>query len=189
MSLMEAIAAALGLINIVLIIRRSVWNYPFGLVMVSLYALVFFEAKLYSDMILQGFFCVVQLYGWVNWAQAKQGAAVPVRTMSLAIALALAGVTFAAWLIWSFAMDRWTDAAVPWVDGGIAMLSVTAQFMMARRYVENWVLWIVVDALAVPLFWSRGLLLTSGLYGLFLLLAVVGWVQWHRAIDRKSGAA
>jgi nicotinamide mononucleotide transporter len=68
----EAAAALLGLINVALVVRRSVWNYPFGLAMVTLYGVLFFEQRLYSDMLLQGFFFVIQLYGWVNWARAGQ---------------------------------------------------------------------------------------------------------------------
>lgn len=180
--MIEWLAVALGLANIALIVVRSVWNYPFGIAMVCLYAIVFHDANLYSDMILQGFFFVVQIYGWANWARASSHAPVPVRWMTQDARVKLAAVTALAWVVWSAAMARYTDAAAPWIDGGIAMMSIAAQWLLARRCIENWWLWIVVDLIAIPLFAWRGLMLTSGLYGIFLLMSVVGLVHWQKIV-------
>jgi nicotinamide mononucleotide transporter len=181
MTELEWLAVVLGLLNVALVVARSVWNYPFGLAMVCLYALIFYETKLYSDMVLQVFFFVVQIYGWVAWRAASAAAQVPVRWMTMQSRAAWGAAIVAAWLVWSAGMARFTDAAAPWVDGGIAMMSVAAQILMARRMVENWWLWIGVDLLAIPLFASRGLALTAGLYALFLLMSLVGLIQWRRA--------
>jgi len=185
----EWAAVALGLINVALVVARSVWNYPFGLAMVCLYALIFYEARLYSDMVLQGFFFVVQIYGWIAWRVASAAAQVPVRWMTPQSRLAWGGAIVAAWLAWSAGMARFTDAAAPWVDGGIAMMSVAAQVLMARRMVENWWLWIGVDILAIPLFASRGLTLTAGLYAIFLLMSLAGLFQWRRAAAAARAVA
>ncbi len=189
MSTIEWIAVALGLANIALIVARSVWNYPFGIAMVSLYAIVFHDAKLYSDMVLQCFFFAVQIYGWVNWARASGNTPVPVRWMTHAARVKLAAVTAVAWLMWSAAMARYTDAAAPWIDGGIAMMSVAAQWLLARRCVENWWLWIAVDLIAIPLFAWRGLMLTSGLYAIFLLMSVVGLLHWQKSVRDAASLA
>ena len=189
MNELEWLAAALGVVNVTLVVRRSVWNYPFALAMVSLYFFVFFEAKLYSDALLQIFFVVVNLYGWRNWLQAKRAAGeVPVGTLSPRERLAWAGGTAAVSLAWGLAMARFTDAAAPLIDAAIAGTSVAAQILMARRRIENWVLWILVDAVAIPLFWSRGLLYTSGLYALFLLLSIAGLIAWRRALRGRPAA-
>ena len=181
MSWLEGIAAALGVINIFLIIRRSVWNYPFGIAMVTLYAFIFNEARLYSDAILQGFFFVVQIYGWNVWRAASTAAQVPVRWLDPSLRVRWAGGMLLCWLAWSSVMATQTDAAAPWTDGAIAVMSVAAQLLMARRMVDNWVLWIIVDLIAVPLFASRGLYVTAGLYALFLAMAVAGLREWTRA--------
>ncbi len=187
MNEIEWLAAALGVINVTLVVRRSVWNYPFALAMVSLYFFVFFEAKLYSDALLQIFFFAVNLYGWRNWLQAKRAAGeVPVGTLSPRERLIWAGATAAVSLLWGLAMARFTDAAAPLVDAAIAGASIAAQILLARRKIENWVLWILVDSVAIFLFWSRGLPYTSGLYALFLLLSIAGLVGWRRALsDRR----
>jgi nicotinamide mononucleotide transporter len=181
MSAPEIIAVALGLANILLLVRRSIWNYPFGIAMVCLYAWIFFHARLYSDTLLQIFFLILNAYGWFHWSRAQQAGAVPVRMLTArSRGFALAGVTVAS-VIWGSAMARWTDAAAPHWDGTIAMLSVLSQFLLAKRFVENWIGWIVVDCMAIMLFWTRGLQLTAGLYVVFLLLSVAGLVQWLRA--------
>ncbi|WP_432768918.1 MAG: nicotinamide mononucleotide transporter [Sphingopyxis sp.] len=185
---LEWLAVALGLANVALVVARSVWNYPFGLAMVCLYGLIFYETRLYSDMVLQGFFFIVQIYGWIAWRAASAATQVPVRWLAPRTRLIWGAAIVAAWLIWSAAMARFTDAAAPWVDGAIAMMSVAAQILMARRMVENWWLWIAVDILAIPLFASRGLTLTAGLYALFLLMSLVGLYRWRRAAAEPAPA-
>ncbi|WP_447750240.1 nicotinamide riboside transporter PnuC [Sphingopyxis fribergensis] len=181
MSYLEWIAAAFVLTNVALVALRSVWNYPFALVSVTLYAFVFFEAKLYSDMLLQGFFFVLNLYGWAAWVRARDDSGIPVGWMTERARQGWALATIVAWIGWSFAMDRYTDAIAPWVDGAIAMLSITAQWLLARRRVESWWLWIAVDLIAVPLFAWRGLYATSAVYVVLLGLSIDGLLQWRRA--------
>jgi nicotinamide mononucleotide transporter len=184
MSWLEWVAAGLGVINVALVVRRSVWNYPFGLAMVSLYFFVFFEARLYSDALLQIFFFVVQLYGWVNWVKARTAAGeVPVaRLTSRARAGWILGTALAS-LFWGLGMARYTDAVAPIIDAFIAGTSISAQILMARRMIENWVAWVLVDVVATALYFSRGLYPTSALYLLFLLLSVAGLIGWRRALS------
>jgi nicotinamide mononucleotide transporter len=186
MNWLEWMAAGLGVINVALVVRRSVWNYPFGLAMVSLYFVVFAEARLYSDALLQIFFFIVQLYGWRNWVRAKaETGEVPVGLMTGRERIGWGVATLAASLAWGLAMARFTDAAAPVVDAGVAGFSVSAQILMARRRLENWIVWIGVDIVAIGLYASRGLTLTAGLYFLFLMLATVGFFEWRRALRAR----
>lgn len=181
MSPVEALAAALGVVNVLLVVRRSVWNYPFGLVTVGLYFFVFFEQRLYSDALLKLFFIAVQLYGWWAWQHAEQvDAGVAVSSLSPAERLRGAAAIVVAASLWSSVMAGLTDAAAPFVDGPIAITSVVAQLLQSFRKVESWWLWIMVDLAAIPLFLSRGLLITAGLYLIFLCLAVAGLLEWRR---------
>lgn len=189
MDRLEWLAAALGVINVALVVRRSIWNYPFALAMVSLYFFVFLEAKLYSDTLLQVFFFAVNLYGWSNWVQAKKVAGnVPVALLSNRARLIWAAATLAASIVWGLLMARFTDAVAPVIDAGIAGGSIAAQLLMARRMIENWVLWILVDVVAVALYASRELYWTSGLYALFLILSIAGLVDWRRALRAQAAA-
>lgn len=184
MNPLEALATLLGLVNIGLIVRRSVWNYPFGLAMVAIYAWLFAQpdVRLYSDAGLQLFFFVVQLYGWWNWArsEAESGEVAVLRLSALGCVLWLAAGAFAT-LAWGALMHRFTSAALPWWDAFIAMTSVAAQLLMARRYLENWILWIAVDAVAIGVYAAKGLMLTAFLYAVFLIMSAVGLASWRKA--------
>ena len=181
MNFWEWIAAALVLANVALVAKRSLWNYPFGIAAVSVYAVIFYDQKLYSDMILQGFFFSLNIYGWANWRAAQNDAGVPVGWMTNGERLIWAAAVLVLWLLWGSGMARWTDAAAPFADGAVAIVSVAAQWLLARRRVENWWLWILVDLTAVPLFATRGLYVTAAVYALLLAIAVAGLVQWRRA--------
>lgn len=182
MDTMEMIAVALGLANVGLLVRRSIWNYPFGMAMVLLYLEIFYEARLYAEAGLQVFFFVVQAWGWYLWARAggmEQPVAVrwmgwPARILSLVL---VAAVTAGLGTL----LHRLTDAAMPFADAAIAGASVVAQVLLSYRRIENWVLWIVIDVGAIVLYIARDLHLTAGLYGAFLVLAMLGLAQWVRA--------
>ena len=187
MSPLELAAVLLGVVNVTLVVRRSLWNYPFGLVMVALYAIIFREAKLYSDALLQVFFFVVQIYGWANWSRsaADTGEVRVERLAPTTLVRALIGSGVAI-VGWGWGMHRLTDAAYPWWDGAVAVLSVVAQVMMSRRLIENWLWWIAVDLLAIGLYAAKDLWLTAGLYVVFLVLATWGLIDWRRA-ERSAG--
>jgi nicotinamide mononucleotide transporter len=181
MSLIEAIAVVLGLVNVTLIVRRSPWNYPFGIAMVVLYARIFWDARLFSDAGLQIFFLVVQLYGWVAWVQHRGGdGSVTVRELGRPSRMGWAIVSLLVTLIWGTVMHRMTTASLPYWDASVAMLSVIAQLLMTWRYIENWWWWIAVDVLSIGLYAAKGLWLTAGLYTVFLVIAVIGLRQWRR---------
>jgi nicotinamide mononucleotide transporter len=182
MNLLEIIAVALGIANVGLLVRRSIWNYPFGMAMVALYLVIFWQARLYGEAGLQVFFFVVQGWGWWLWARAGGLAQmVTVEWMgwrARAVALALiAGSSLG--IGWT--MARFTDAALPFADATIAGASVVAQILLALRRIENWALWIAIDVLSVGVYVARELYLTAGLYVVFLGLAIAGLVTWARA--------
>lgn len=183
MSSVEWIAALLGVVNVALVVRRSMWNYPFGLAMVTLYFFVFADAKLYSDALLQIFFFAINLYGWWNWTRSDRvDDRIAVVLMEPRARMVWIGGTVAGILAWGTLMARLTDAAAPYADATVAGMSVAAQILQSRRRVESWILWIAVDVLAIGLFLSRGLNVTAGLYVIFLVLAVAGLVEWKKKV-------
>jgi nicotinamide mononucleotide transporter len=190
MQLTEWIAAALGLATVGLVVTRSMWNYPFAIAMVSLYFFVFWEARLYSDALLQIFFLAINLYGWANWLRSKhQAGEVLVSVMAPGERALWLGVTALASIAWGWVMMTYTDAVAPVWDALIAGGSVAAQILQARRRVECWLLWIAVDLIAVPLYWSRDLHATSILYVIFLAMSVAGLVGWWEAYKRRETVA
>jgi len=190
MNTLEWVAAGLGVINVGLLVRRSIWNYPFALAMVTLYFFVFYEAKLYSDMLLQPFFFAINLFGWWNWLNAKRATGeVQVGLLSLRARLLWAAGTVAGSLAWGMAMHRFTDAAYPFIDAFVAGASISAQILLARRKLENWPVWILVDVVAIGLYWSRDLHYTAGLYCLLLILSIAGFIDWRRKLLAQARPA
>lgn len=189
MSWIELFAAGLGVVNIWLIVRRSVWNYPFGLVMVSLYGFVFFQARLYSDTILQIYFFVVQIFGWWYWLKGRDNEGhVRPETMELRGRLAAAAVTLAGAAAGGWFFATYTNAAAPWLDAFIAAASVVAQCLMSFRKIENWVWWIAVDIVAIGVYFWKGLYPTTVLYVIFLGLSVSGLVAWLKQLRKPHEA-
>jgi len=128
------------------------------------------------------YFFIIQFYGLWIWLQGRADdgriRVAPLKPQTFAFYLAITG---AAWLAISWLMATYTDAAAPRWDAAVAALSVTAQFLMSRRHLESWILWIAVDVLAIGLFYTRDLVPTAALYAVFLGLAITGYLQWRNA--------
>ena len=187
MNTLEWIAAALGVANIALLVRRSVWNFPFGLVMVSLYAFVFWEARLYGEAGLQLFYIGAQGWGWWLWLRAGgPDDAVPVRWLDPLSRAVWIAATAALSLNLGWIMHRFTDATLPYADSAITGASIAAQILLGLRRVENWVLWIVIDLASIAVYLVKGLHATAGLYVLFLVLSVMGLREWVQAAQGRT---
>lgn len=188
LAMIEWVAAGLGVINIALLVFRSVWNFPFGIAMVALYIFVFLEKKLYAESGLQVFFILAQGWGWWMWLKVgDDDNRVPVRWLDWRSRAVWIAVTAAVSLNLGAAMHRFTDAAMPFADSAIAGASVTAQILLAFRRIENWVLWIAIDIAAILLYINRELYPTAGLYGGFLVMSLIGLKEWIAAEKQARG--
>lgn len=183
---LEFLAVAFGFANIAFLIRKSVLNFPFGIAMVSLYAAIFFETRLYSEALLQVFFFCVQIFGWWKWQRAidEDGELVVEWSSSQLMALCVALTAVLSALL-GWIMATFTNAAAPYPDATVAAASVVAQFLLSYRRIENWIYWIAIDVLSIILYVWRGLNLTAGLYIVMLIMSVIGlgaWLSSRRAI-------
>lgn len=191
MTAIELVAAIISALAVWMTARRHPWCWPVGLVSVVMYGWVFIDAKLYSDALLQGAFAVMIVYGWMHW-QRHLDTTSHVQVAPLAVAPAALHVAFGivGALALGFAMHRWTDAALPWLDAALTAFSLVAQWWQARRHVAAWALWIAVDVIYVGEYVYKDLHITAVLYVGFLVLAAIGWRDWRRAARgfAKSGA-
>lgn len=184
----EVFADITGLICVWWTARQNILNWPAGLANNVLFFLLFIEAKLYGDSLLQVIFFVLGVYGWVEWHRVRPVDAAPVRHTTanewrLLAAAAAVGWT-AAWL-W---LDRVTDSPVPIWDSLVLVLSLVATYGQARKLVESWWVWITVDLISIPLYIERDLYPTAGLYSVFLMLCVLGLRDWRRSMTGGVGA-
>ncbi|RYF41244.1 MAG: nicotinamide riboside transporter PnuC [Comamonadaceae bacterium] len=188
-SLLEIAAFLSGLCSVWLTRRLHIGNWPAGIVSCVCFGVLFVEARLYADALLQIAFIVLGLYGWRSWALARSRTGeVPVSRatggeVALGLALAAAGTFAAAWVL-----GRFTDSPVPLPDAAILVLSLIATWAQARSRIECWLVWIVVDVISIPLYWSRGLPLTAVLYVLFLLICLGGLASWRQRLPAPREA-
>jgi len=188
--ILEWIAAGLGVINIALLVWRSIWNYPFGMGMVALYIFVFFERRLYAESGLQVFFFLAQGWGWWLWAKAKgEEESILVSWLDNTSRIVWITATLAISLNLGWALARFTNAAMPFADSAVTGASVAAQILLSYRKCENWVLWIIIDVASIGLYINRGLYPTAGLYGGFLVLSLLGLKEWSQAAGPEGRKA
>ncbi len=182
---LETVAAIFGIVSVWLSTREHIASWPTAIVNVALYFVVFRRAALYADMWLQAIYLVLSIYGWYEW---KFGGAdrteLPVSRATRRQALVLVPIGALGAALLALYFERHTDAALPWVDSTLSVASLIAQWMMTRKLLENWLLWIAVDIVYVGLFIARGLRLTAVLYAVFLVLAVIGYIKWTRSSRR-----
>ena len=185
LSLFELGSALVSVAAVWLTARRSPWCWPVGLVSVIAYAWIFMDARLYSDTLLQVIFAVLIVYGWRRWMRNLDGSG-HVRVASLApreAAMHLAIGTAAA-LALGYAMHRYTDASLPWLDAALTAFSLVAQWWQARRHAAAWWLWIAVDVIYVGEYVYKSLPITAVLYAGLVVLAAIGLRAWRD--DRSS---
>ena len=189
MSSLELLAAVTGALSVWLSVRQNIWSWPTAIVNVVLYALVFRDAKLYADMGLQVVYAVLSIYGWYEWLYGGQGRTrLRVTRTTPALAARLIVIAAAGSALLGTLLHRTTDAALPYMDSFLSSTSLVAQWMMTKKLLENWLVWIAVDVLYVGMFLFKGLYLTAGLYAVFLGLAIRGYIDWRRSMSAPVAA-
>jgi nicotinamide mononucleotide transporter len=189
MSTLEIVAAVFGVVSVFLSVRQNIWSWPTAIVNVGLYIIVFYEAKLYADTGLQVVYVVLNAYGWYHWLYGgKNRTELPVSRTSARVWLIVVtiGTAFAA-LLGTF-LSRNTDAALPFVDASTTSTSLVAQWMMTRKLLENWIIWVAVDVVYIGMYIYKSLYVTAVLYLIFLILSAMGFVQWRRSLRERESS-
>ncbi|HET8699998.1 MAG TPA: nicotinamide riboside transporter PnuC [Gammaproteobacteria bacterium] len=179
---LEAAAVAFGVLYLVLAIRQNILCWPAGLIGSLLSVALLYEARLYGESALQLFYAAMSVYGWQQWRAgraASPGDELPVRTWPPAAHAAAIGGSLAASAALGWGMSH-TPAQFPYADGWVTVASLVTTYMVAKKVLENWVYWFVIDGLSVYLSLARGLPLYAGLNVLYLVMIVIGFYRWHR---------
>ncbi len=189
MSILDALEYAgflFGVLCVYWTVRQNILCWPAGLVMVSLYLVIFGANRLYSDMILQAIYIPLQVYGWWYWLRGgRDRPQPPVSRLSWTSLGGWICVTAAATVAWGYVMSK-TNASFPYFDAFTTMASLVAQWLMGRKKLENWMFWIAADLVAIPIYLLKELNPTAIMYSIFLGLCVAGLISWWKSYHQEA---
>lgn len=183
-SVWEATAVVLAVVYLVLAIRESIACWPAAIVSASIYIVLMYQTGLYMESALQVFYIAMAVYGWYSWMQGKGPEnKLPVSSWPLHSHLIPLVLILLFTLASGFALSRYSDAAMPYLDSFTTWGAIVTTWMVARKIIQNWHYWFIIDSVSVYLYLSRGLWLTALLFVLYLVLIVVGYRQWRKSMD------
>lgn len=178
-----------GILCVWLAAKNNILNWPIAIVSVLIYIIIFYESKLYADMGLQVYFFAMNLYGWYFWTKHRRvnqsGSPVLYITANEILFSILGIIGFTIGL--GYLLHNNTDAAFPFVDSFCTACSLIAQIFLARKVLQNWLIWIFVDVVYVGVYVSKGLYATAIMYALYVYIATVGYLDWRKTYIRQNG--
>lgn len=187
----EFTGAFLGILYIVFSIKQHILTWLTGLLTSVLYIIVFFKAGLYAAMSLQFYYVGISFYGWYFWSKGKsqENAAIVVNKVKPELLIKLVLSTSIIWLIIFFILKKFTDSDVPVFDAITTSLSIVATWMLARKFIENWLIWIFVDSVSIVLYSYKKLWPTIILFSVYLIMAFFGYIQWKKDLKPEIETA
>lgn len=184
----ELLGAILGFAYIFFSIRQSILTWPVGLLTSLLYVWVFLVSKLYADMGLQMYYVAISIYGWYEWLrgnQANHSEPIQVSRLSLKLGFKLAIISLIIFFLIWYILENYTDSTVPVADSLATALSIVATWMLARKILEHWLVWIFVDAFSIGLFWYKELYPTVILFVVYTVMAYIGFIEWKKEFRKQ----
>lgn len=181
----EVFGALTGILYVILEIRQNIWLWPLGLITSSVYIWVFFTSKFYADMGLQTYYVIISIYGWYWWLKGGKKydkESLPVTGISMKLTTILAAVFIVLFALIYFILVKYTDSPLPLGDAFTTALSIVATWMLARKIIEHWILWVVADLVSMALYIYKGLYPTVVLFAVYTIMAVIGYNEWRKTM-------
>jgi len=185
----EVLGAILGILYIIFSIKQNVLTWPTGLLTSVLYVIVFFRSKFYADMGLQVYYVVISIYGWYYWlkgSEKQDDKGAPVKKTPARLWIKLIAATVVIYSVILFILINFTDSDVPFMDSLTTALSIVATWMLARKYIEHWLIWVFVDLFSSGLYVYKNLWATVVLFVIYTGMAVVGYYHWKKDLHHHG---
>lgn len=184
----EIVGACTGITYLILEIKQNMWLWPVGLLNAIFYSIIFYMGGLYAIMTLQLYYIVMMIYGWYQWSKKDSESDIDyessaVKRVNPTLWLYLVIATIAVWGLYYLVLITFTDSTVPIWDAMTTSMSIIGTWMLAKRYLEQWWVWIFVNIFSVGLYFYQGLTITSILYAFYAIMAVVGLQQWRKSMN------
>ncbi len=186
----EFFGTVFGLIYIFFSIKQNILLWPVGIITSALYIYVFFYSKFYADMSLQVYYLVISFYGWYSWLHGenkdKKTNQIQIITVTKKLGIILIVITFVLFLFIAFILKNYTDSPLPYWDSFTTSASIVATWMLTKKYIEQWLIWIIVDAVSLGLYIYKELYSTSFLFFVYTILAIIGYFEWKKEIKKSN---
>lgn len=183
---LEWVAVICGVASVIYSMRENILVYPTGIISVLIYVYLAFEYKLYADMGVNGYYFVMSVYGWYYWTNTDGNKdQVPVTINSLRENFYSVGILGGSFGILVFVLINFTDSDVPFWDATTTAFAILGMWLMARKKLENWIAWIITDLISIPLYFYKGLVLTSFQFLIFTVLATMGYFAWKKSLEEN----
>jgi nicotinamide mononucleotide transporter len=186
----EVLGVITSLVYLYFSVKQIIWLWPFGILSSALFILIFFNSKFYADMGLQVYYLGVSIYGWRYWSRGSvdrnEMSTLPVSRINRQLVLILSFIGIVIMLGIVYILKNFTDSDVPWGDGFTTAGSIVATWMLARKVLEHWLVWIFVDSVAAGLYFHKGLYPSFLLYTIYTVIAIAGYFQWKKSILENS---
>lgn len=178
MNIIEIIAVLFTLLSVILTVKGNILCWPTGLIGVTFYSIIFFQHNLLGDLFLQGIFVLQSILGWINWRKPKEE--LPISWLNKKQLVYLLSTSVVLYMITLYLTSKY-GGNMPFLDSSVMTLSIMATFLLVKKKIEAWILWIINDILLITLFSLNGLDVSSYVYGLFLILASIGLWKWIKS--------
>ena len=189
---LEISGTIVGIIYLMLEYRASIYLWIAGIVMPAIYIFVYYEAGLYADFGINVYYLLAAVYGWVMWkwgakrkGEIAKDEELPISSMPVKLYAVLGVVCVASWLVIAYVLANYTNSDVVWLDSFTTALSIVGMWMLAHKYVEQWLAWIAVDVVSAGLYVYKELYFTSGLYVIYAIIAIFGYWKWKRMMQEQ----
>ncbi len=182
-NLVEVLGVVFSVLYLFFSIQQNILLWPMGIISALLYMVVFYQTKFYADMGLNAYYFFISIYGWRLWRNSGHNTVneLLMSRISLKISGILLGITLVSFIGIGFLLDKFTDSPIPYWDAFTTAVSFTATWMLARKILEHWILWLIVDAVSMGLYLYRGLYPTLILFAIYTTMAVIGYFEWRKA--------
>lgn len=185
---LEWLGVFTGILCVWLAAKNNIYSWPIAIISVVIYIFIFFESKLYADMGLQFYFFIMNIYGWYYWSKNRNNpeASRPVANITQKeILISIISIIVFTFLLGQF-LHKNTDAALPYIDSFCTACSLVAQIFLARKVMQNWLIWIFVDIIYVGMYISKDLYATAVMYALYVYIASVGYLDWRKIYREQA---
>ena len=186
-SILEAIAVVFGILSVWFAKKENILVFPTGIISVLIYIYICFFAKLYADMGINFVYFVMSIYGWYMWSRKDiETHVLPISWCKLKDHVISAVMLIVFFIGLSYFLTNYTDSNVPIIDSATTSIFIVGMWLMARKKIENWIYWIIGDIISIPLYFYKDLALTSIQFSVFLILAILGFLEWRNKIKQQT---